>query len=511
MIGRKKNRGTGLADIPRSLSTLSVSWLNNQFKAVSVHRGKVLATWEKPGLYDGPDKFDEFIREAVRETGYTGHTLSLVLAHPRLVQQMVDVPPVKGTALNKVIQRQAFQQKYFSGEAAYASQMLVSAKNSPRVLIHLFPRLVLNQFMLACRRNNLDLVSAIPASAALQQQLPALGLQKGDIVALVAETAGSTTVVICDGDGRLLLARSLQTSWTEDAAKLAVDLNRTLLFTQQQYNLQVNRGLVIFGAGATEAAAVIQRQLQLPVKVSPVEYSPFFWATESLTVRPEVAPNFLSPELQKAPQRRIFAKIVGAASILLLAGSAALTYYSLKQARQEQATMTAMKEQVTKMEAREIVLDQLDAEMGRKQQAIQLVLGDKPPPKPAWLLAYLGQIVPADLVVTNFTVKREANYYRVRLGGTYQQASVTPNAPPIAASVEALKSQLATAPFHLRILETDASGRVINTGPSASAATGPRVPLGDWLNQIKQGLEKKIDPNTRREEVDHFVIEGVMR
>ena len=144
--------------------------------------------------------------------------------------------PSNGAALNKVIQRQAAQQKFFSGEAAYASQMLASAKTSPRVLLHLLPRLILNQFMLACRRNDLHLVSVLPASVALQRQLPALSLQRSDVVMLAAETAGSTTLVICDGDGRLLLARTLQGTWNEDPAKLALDLNRTILFVNQQFD-----------------------------------------------------------------------------------------------------------------------------------------------------------------------------------------------------------------------------------------------------------------------------------
>ena len=156
---------------------------------------------------------------AVQETGYRGQTVSLVLVPPRLVQHMLDVPPVKWSALNKVIQRQVAQQRFFPGEAAYARQMLASAKKSPRVLLHLLPRLVVSQFMLACRRNELHLVSVVPASAALQQQLRALSLQRSDVVMLAAETAGSTTLVICDGDGRLLLARTLQGTWNEDPAK----------------------------------------------------------------------------------------------------------------------------------------------------------------------------------------------------------------------------------------------------------------------------------------------------
>ena len=296
---------------------------------------------------------------------------------------------------------------------------------------------------------------------------------------LAAETAGSTTLVICDGDGRLLLARTLQGTWNDDPAKLALDLKRTILFVQQQLAVNVNRGLCLFGTGAAEQAPVIQQHIQLPVSVSPVPCDPFYWATESLKVQPETAPNFQSPELQKAPQRRVFAKVVATAATLLLAASIALTGYSIVQSRREQANLASFQQQMAQLEGRQREFGQLDAELKRKQQAIQLVLGDRPPPKPAWLLAYLGQVVPADLVVTNFSVKREEDYYRVKLVGTYQPVSVTPDALPVATSIENLKAALAGSPFHMSILEADAAGKIAGKDTEPPKPGGLRVPLGE--------------------------------
>src|SRR5438445_12197929 len=141
--------------IPGHLSTLSLSWLNNQLKAVAVNHGVIEASWERPGEADGSGNFEGFLREAVRETGYRGQTVSVVLAHPRLVQQVVEVPPAKGSALQKIIHRQAQQQKVFAGEAAWASQSCPPGKGGQRILLHLFPRLLLNQLIQGCKQNGL--------------------------------------------------------------------------------------------------------------------------------------------------------------------------------------------------------------------------------------------------------------------------------------------------------------------------------------------------------------------
>ena len=509
MIRLKTKSTGGTPAIPKHLTALSVSWLNEQFKAVAVHRGVVGKSWELPGLYedlyDGLTRFEELISEAVRETGYQGQTISLVLAHPRLVQQLVEVPPVKGATLKQVIQRQAQHQKIFPGDAAWASQNLPSTKGNLRVQLHLFPKLIVNQFALACKRNNLHLTTVLPVSAVLQQQLAALPLEKDDIAMLAAETGGFTTVVVGGANGRLLLSRTLQGSWSQDPARLAVDLNRTLLFASQQFNVTVNRGLWLFGPGAAEAIELLRGQIQFPVQLSPVEYQPFYWATTALQL-PADAPNFITPEIQKAPQRRIFAKVVAAGTTLLVAGAIALTVYARRQSRHEQATIDSFAKQVAQIEARQKDLEQLETELKRKQQAIQLVLGDRPPPKPAWLLAYLGQVVPADLVITNFTVKREADYYRVKLAGTYQQAAVTPTAPPMADSVATLKEQLAGSPFNMRILETDETGQIVKREQPGAG----RVPLAEWLNRVGTAVVAKVATKTP-EGSHHFVIEGELR
>src|SRR5258708_37763853 len=131
--------------IPAHLTTLSVSWLNGQCKAVSVQRGALEGTWENPAEAGSAADFETLIREAVQKTGFRGQTVSLGLAHPRLVQQLVDVPPVKGSALKKVLQRLAQQQKFFTGEAAWTFQSSPSEKPDQSVILHLFPKLLLAQ------------------------------------------------------------------------------------------------------------------------------------------------------------------------------------------------------------------------------------------------------------------------------------------------------------------------------------------------------------------------------
>src|SRR5262249_50375350 len=152
------------------------------------HRGEVEGVWECPGPVDGAGRLEAVLNQAIEHTQYRGHTISLVMAHPRLVQQLVDVPPVKGPSLRKILQRQAHQQNMFAGDAVWACQGSPAAKGPQRVVLHLFPKALLTQMLQGCQRNGYYLTSALPPSAVLHQQLRQLPLEKGEVALLAAET-----------------------------------------------------------------------------------------------------------------------------------------------------------------------------------------------------------------------------------------------------------------------------------------------------------------------------------
>ena len=510
MLSLVKKRKLGASAIPAHLTTLSVSWLNNQFKAVAIHRGTVVGTWERPGETDGPDRFDAFIREAGQHTGYKGQNVSLVLAHPRLVQQLIDVPPVKGSALDKVIQRQAQQQKMFAGEAAWTSQLSPSDKTTQRVVLHLFPKLLLNQFIQGCRRNGLHLTGVIPISAVLQNQLTQIGIEKEEIGLVAGETGGTTTLVAGNGEGKVLLARTLSGNWNTELERMAVDLNRTVLFINQQYSISINKGVWLFGSGAEQQTDAVQNLVPLPVDESPVEFDPFYWATQAVKLRPELTPNFISRELRAAPKRRVFATVVGAATFVVVGVSIAASAVFLRQAQLEANNIITLNRQMAKLQATKAAMEELDRELSRKKQVIRLVTGERPPPTPAWFLAYLSEAVPSDLVVTNLQIARKEDYYTVVIGGAFQPPA--PNQPPpqqIVDPVAVFKARLTSAPFHVKINE-NASDPAKPAPAAPPAGKAPEAGVPAWLSRLTAGTpSRQLDNKPVRRE--NFIIEGTMK
>jgi hypothetical protein len=459
--------------IPSSLTTLSVSWLNSQFKAVAVHRGAVEGSWERPGETEGAGQFEALIGEAVARTNYRGQTVWLVLAHPRLVEQHIEVPPVKGQAMQKVIRQQARQQKFFPGEAAWVYQTLLSAKGVQGVILHLFPKPTLDQLVQGCQGNGLDLIAVVPVSAVLHGQLTQLPLEKEEVALLAAETGGSTTVVIGRKNGQLLRVRTLPNTWNESVERLAVDLNRTIRFFSQQYDAGIGEKVWLFGAGAQEQAQALQGKLQLPVSVSPVEHQPCYWAVDALKLRAPFNPNFLSPRLQTAPQRRAYAKVVGAGAALLVLVAAAATVFCLWRARQETANLERERQRAAQLRTRLDQLQRGNAELSRKQQLVNLVLEGRPSPVPVWFLGYLSEVVPPELAVTHLHLKHADNSWKLQMAVARQGAASQPGPSEVSNAIARLRAQLSFGPFHLTPL------RGSEKEPSAQPRAGFNPPAGD--------------------------------
>jgi hypothetical protein len=495
-------RTSGSTAIPGHVTTLSVSWLNSQFKALAVHRGVVEGTWEHTGPVAGVEQFEALIRDAVQQTGYHGQTVSLLVAHPRLAQQLVDAPPAKAPALNKIFQRQAQQQKLFAGEAAWACQPALSGKNEQRVVMHLFPLALLNQFMQGCQRNNLYLTSVVPASAVLHYQLRQLPLDPGDVAVLAAETGSSTTVVIGRSDGQILLARTLSGSWDEEPERLALDLNRTILYVNQQYGVLINSGVWLFGPGAEEHCPVLQRQVQLPVQTSRVEYSPVYWATEVLKLPRAFSPNFISPTRQKAPQRHALARLMVAVTVFVVLASLSLTVFAYYHARQERANINVLTGQIHRLETRHSALEQRNFRLAREDQFASLIIDERPSPVPVWFLGYLSEVVPSELVITNFHIKREEGLWKVQMAGTLQGATLRPAPGTLSNALTLLKTRLSKGPFHVKILSGSDGEKADGTGSKPPGA-GDRI--SEWVSGVAAGILVPEPAGTQ------FAIEGVMR
>jgi hypothetical protein len=107
------------------------------------------------------------------------------------------------------------------------------------------------------------------------------------------------------------------------------------------------------------------------------------------------------------------------------------------------------------LQSRRLDLQGRNSQLARKVLLTKFVLGNKPPPVPLWLLGYLSEACPPELVVTNLHIKQDADLWKVRLEGTVQTAATRSGSASFSNSVSLLNARLSDGPFHLQNVLTN--------------------------------------------------------
>lgn len=484
---------------PKGLTTLGVSWLGGQFDAVALHRGEIAGTWHAPEACDDIEKFGDLLQQAVAKTGFQGNSIHLVLSHPKLTHQLVDVPDAKGPALRALVQRQVEKLKLFEEIAAWTFEKAEATKTSTSALVHLLPRAILYRLVGCAETAGFHLISVVPPTAILHAQFARLPLDGKGIGLIAADIDGGTTIVVGRRDGPLFLARSLDSSRARGPSALVVDINRTLLYVSQRYGVDVT-GVWLFGPALTERIEEFRPQLHVPVEASPEPYSIPYWAQESLRAPAEYTPNLISARQIRAPQRRALLKlttVLAAAAVLTMLAAASWFYFK---ARSERLQIATLQLEVAQLQTQHQTFQQSFVELANRERFVQGVLDYRPGPVPIWLAAYLGEVTPPELTVTNLHIVRQTNTWRVQIVGKLQ-STVSPSTKTLLRGVEELADKLRNGPFQATVLPSYVAE---TRAPSARTKTATSA-FADWAAQLKAPAPAPLASPT------HFTLEAVLQ
>src|SRR5436190_3363621 len=256
---------------------LSVSWLNGQLKFMHVRDDLTVATWESSGRVEdlGTPALDlpAVLREAVQQTGFTGTNVALVVEHPLLIHQLVDMPPAQGKEALLYIERLVKQCKISEEEMAWGWQPAESIKGNKGLVLYMFPQRLQDQLIQGCRGAGLHLLVMVSTTVVLGSQLAELPLEDGEIALLAAEIEGKTAVVVGRKQGPIFSERSVRHSWHKDPTRVVLEVNRSILFVKQQFGADV-QSICLFGPGAEPQSELMAAEAQVPVRLSHVGLTP---------------------------------------------------------------------------------------------------------------------------------------------------------------------------------------------------------------------------------------------
>lgn len=430
--------------------TLGLAWVHGHFHAASYRRGHAVGAWASATSVHTVEDFERAVDGAIEALAFGGSEAFLILAHEQFVHQMESAPAFSDSAARAYLRGRVERHARDHGESLWVSQRAASNRKDAVHVLHLLPSefyLRLNDVAL---RRRLDLTRIVPLLVPLQVELGNLGEQAGQPVLIAAEAGDATAVVVGRTPKDVFFVRTTLASWKTEPARVAVEVNRSLLYAKQQFAAIVDR-LWLIGGTAHAAKAEVEAKCGAGKVVQVQSRGPAHWLDLVARLPARQPINLVAGYLrQKRRNRLVRRAVVGAcfltAALLGLDAWNREQDWRLEQARlealaQNEGTMVAERERLlarnTGVEVSRAILRELEE--------------SRLPAVPPGFVGLVATLLPREARLSEISVRWDATDARwlFRADGTIEADDETART-----LLAGFRRQLARSPLRVRVLES---------------------------------------------------------
>ncbi|MFK8066678.1 MAG: hypothetical protein AB8D52_00365 [Gammaproteobacteria bacterium] len=434
-----------------------ISWIYEEFRISRFQFGKPVESWTSPTPVLNSADFDQAIKAASEAINMRrGGDVAITFESDVHTHSFLELPSMTDKDLEQYLERHVDQEKTFPGEASWSYCRTSKTSRGKGVLLHLMPKKILDSLIKACEKNKLDLRKVVPLTDIMSQHIPGLPSHDDGIIVLVALFDEHVEIVVADGTGESYFVRELGFHWNKEIlGRLKLDIERTLLYTKQQFDSVCH--IWIMGEESETAAAELKSHFDVEVDADPGSANSNFWAREVISLPNKLTSNFIPNSLQNAFARRAVVQtgVWCAAASLVVAVGSTLIIQSIKFGDSFENHNRISELELEKRN----LLDQYKT-LNNKHSRLDALLTESKP-VPAWFLSYLGEIVPDAMILSKATFSHDGGKWIFRLEG-----ATDPTLANSATIVESLESDLKASPWN---------------------ATISQVWRKEWLEKLRQG------------------------
>lgn len=454
----------------RKAGTLGLFWCHGSFCA-AVHKPGVtgpVEVWRHPAPVNTPVEFEAALDFARAMLGFNGIEVFLVLGHSQLTHEPEPIPALHGNALRAYLRAQvALRTPPPEPDtpppepSLWVSEPAAPQRQETAVLLHVLDGALHARLHRLMTVRRLELVRIVPMTVPLQLVLDTLPEAK-DAPVLVAAPAGhATTVVVGQAGKPVMLARTMRAAWREDPVRLAVELNRSLLYVRQQCGVHVSR-VRLLGDAPAALLAEVHARCGRGLDVGTLALGPAQWlaATAALSARHPV--NLVAGHLGDRLRRRFTRRLTIAACVLFFAFTALDTARRNGEWQAERAHWARLAAAMPEMEAERARLEERNALATARSAWLAGLQAARGEPVPARFLAWTAAHLPVAARLTSWQVRAHENGegWSFRFEGTVEAAEEDARE-----MLDGFARQLARSPFRARLPDTGRA--LIVTPPTA--------------------------------------------
>ncbi|MEZ5276755.1 MAG: hypothetical protein R3F07_10285 [Opitutaceae bacterium] len=445
--------------------TLAIAWIHGVFHLATYRRANLVATWTTAEHVTDIASFGNALDAALAATRFRATETILLLAHPRFAHQIENCPSFSDHAIRTYLRGRVERFERENGPVLSVAQPAARIRNEVQSLLHLLPRdfyLELNQAFLA---RHLDLTRIIPTAVPLQLEMAGLPGDQRENLLMAVRMGDSTAVVACGTGGEILLSRTTLSSWSDDPSRVAVEINRCLLYAKQQHGVTIQK-IQLSGAGAERVRAEVGSHCGGDCTVTVQDGDPTRWLSLIARLTPRHPVNLVAGYLRTKRRNHFLRRVILATCWLLLAVLLFDSWAREQIWHGERDRLNALSADEYTLQEDYDHLVERNALADRNRAFIKQVVDDRLPPVPDRFLKYVASILPRDVRLVQFSVNwnEETGEWKFRIDGMLEADAETARL-----TVNSIRRELSQSPLKVRFIESVRPEMELNLSTESTA------------------------------------------
>jgi hypothetical protein len=433
----------------RDATTLTLLWAHGVVEAAVYRRHTLLKSWRCDSPVPNLDVFQNALDDAIQAMEFAGTEVSLVLEHETFQHRPEQAPAISETAQRTFLKGLVARLQPPGEPLLWVSQPTHSARTERSVLLHLLPHSFYDQLNRVMLTRRLELTRIVPLVVPLWRVLEELPEAKAQPV-VVAATAGGATVIVAGQAGHaLLFSRCILATWHSDPARIGVELNRSLLYSKQQFGTAIKQ-VRLLGSASPQILAELTAKCGAGSEIACQPCAPGEWL-RAVAEAPHQPVNLVAGYLRHRERQRFFRRAAIAAAGVALVFSLLDFAQGEQRWKQEQHRLAALREAEPQLRAEQERLAVRNALAAGRQQLVDGAEAAGLPPVPSRFAAFVAGALPANARLGAMSVRKrdEGPGWQVRLEGTLETDEESARE-----TLAAFERQLEQCVFRMRIPNT---------------------------------------------------------
>ena len=453
--------------VQRTSDILVIGWLHGTFQAAVFRRQKMLATCSARELVGTLAEFEAAFEEALITLDFSGSEVSLLLENDPFVHQTELAPGTSDAVAESYLKARLARHEKEHGRTLCVTQQTMSVKEDRVYILHMLPGAFYDALNRMLSRRRLVLARILPLIAPLQRELNRFPVTNGRAVLVAVEAGGATMIVVAQVGGQILLSRTVLALWGIEPARIALEINRSLLYTNQQFGLSVDRiwllGQINHAAAQVKARCGMDKQIMV-LPTTPVEW------LQAVVKLPAVHPVNLVSGYLRSKRRSFYLRALVTTVCWVALGWLGLSLWSRHEAwRSQRDQMTMLAARAEALTAERDRLQTRNRRVESQRLLIRSLQEERLPAVAVKFVGWLAGTLPPEIRLSEVSVKwlGAVEGWTVKIEG-----SVEADDEAAREIVVAWERQLEKSPLRLRLND---AARVAISVPGPGGEDGPAL------------------------------------